>query len=201
MIVLGIAGGTASGKTTVTDAFVASLGKRASLISHDCYYRTLPEAFHAHPERYNFDEPAALESTLLALHIEQLRRGETAMIPTYDFAAHARSGATPLSPTPILVVEGILLFADDALANAFDKRVFVDAPNDVRLARRVRRDVLERGRSVDGVLEQYLHTVRPMHETWVEPARHGVDLLLDGTAPIPESLDLLHRLLDGLHPV
>lgn len=175
--VFGIAGGTASGKTTVALELAERTG--ALLISHDRYYRDLVDASAA-----NFDHPDALDTALLVRHLEELRAGRTVALPTYDYATHRRATVVDeVHPRSVIVVEGILVLADPGLRGCFDLRVYVDAPDDVRLARRLRRDVRERGRSVEGVLDQYLATVRPMHLAHVEPSRVHADLVLDGTHP------------------
>lgn len=196
MIILGIGGGSASGKTTITQQLVDGLGDRAALLSHDRYYRPLPPAFHDHPETYNFDEPAALESSLLATHLHALRRGERIDVPHYDYASHDRSGSESMDPAEIVVVEGILVLAEHALRDAFDLSVFVACPDAVRLERRTQRDVVERGRSRESVLEQYENTVRPMHDKWVAPCEALADLVLDGTTDVSGNVRRILERLD-----
>jgi len=180
-----LAGGTASGKTTVAARAADQLG--ALLLHHDRYYKDV-----AQPRGHNYDHPDALDTARLVADLDALRAGQAAALPVYDFRTHRRQPETEqVEPTPVILVEGILTLADAALAARADLRVFVDAPADVRLARRVRRDVAERGRDVGGVLDQYLDTVRPMHEAFVEPTKASADLVINGTAPIPALVDSL----------
>lgn len=183
--VIGVAGGTASGKTTVAHALVQALGD-AVLVEHDRYYRPVPPGVD--PGRWNFDHPDALESELLVGHLAELRAGRAVDAPRYDFAHHARAGADRVEPRPWVIVEGILVFSDPSLRASFDHRFFVHAPADLRLARRLRRDIAERGRDPLGVLDQYLVTVRPMHEQHVEPTRAWAERVLDGTWPVGETV-------------
>ena len=188
-IILLMAGGTASGKTTIA----TELSKRlnAVLVHHDRYYKDIP-----HPRGYNFDEPAALESDLLATHIQLLKEGKPAKLPIYDFSTHSRISKTELVyPSPIIIVEGILVMSVPELRALADLCVFVDAPADIRLIRRIRRDVVERGRDVEGVLAQYISTVRPMHERHIAPCKDLASILLNGTAPIEESVSILENAL------
>lgn len=184
-----MAGGTASGKTTIAQALSDEIG--AVIIHHDRYYRNIP-----HPRGYNFDEPQALDNVLLATHLELLKQGLEAHLPIYDFPTHSRLPQTEiLEPAPLIVVEGILSLASEEIESLGDHRIFVDAPDDIRLARRLKRDVVERGREVDGVLNQYMNTVRPMHWLHVVPSKTKAELILDGTAPISESTARIIALL------
>jgi uridine kinase len=183
--VVGVAGGTASGKTSVAERLARRFG--ALLVSHDRYYRDF-----ADPSVANFDHPDSLETTLLVAQLDGLRRGETVSLPRYDFTVHRRAPEVDVvEPRPLVVVEGILVLADAALRGRFDLRVYGDAPDDIRFIRRLRRDLAERGRTVDGVVAQYLATVRPMHEAFVVPSKAHADVVLDGMAP-------LDGLVDGL---
>lgn len=175
-----IAGGSGSGKTSLTRALVGLLGRdRCAVLDHDSYYRDLA---HLPPEvraDANFDHPESLENDLMAQHIERLRLGLPVERPVYDFTTHTRrAGTTRVEARPVILCEGILLLAVAELRSAFDLRVFVDTPADVRALRRVRRDIVERGRTVESVVHQYLESVRPMHERFVEPARASADLVL-----------------------
>lgn len=186
VMVLGVAGGTASGKTTLAMALAGRLGDRASLLMHDRYYKTLdhdcpPDA----PER-NFDHPDSLDTARMVADVDALRAGQATRVPTYDFSRHARCDEAEwewMQPRPVLIVEGILVLADEALRQRMDYKVYVHAPDDIRLSRRIRRDVAERGRTVESVLTQYEATVRPMHERFVLPSRTRADLVLSGLAP------------------
>ncbi|RKY19782.1 MAG: uridine kinase [Planctomycetota bacterium] len=177
---IGVAGGSGSGKTTVARTLLAGLdGDGLALLMQDAYYRDLPS--HA-PEfilGYNFDHPDSLELSLLAQHLAELKAGRAVDVPIYDFATHTRTERTQrVEPGPVIMVEGILLFALPELRAQFDLSVFVDTDADVRLARRVRRDVAERGRSWDDVLRQWEQTVRPMHQEFVEPSRRWADVIV-----------------------
>jgi uridine kinase len=185
--VIGIGGGTASGKTTLAAALAQALGDQAVLVVHDRYYRTLP-AFHAHdPSTFNFDHPESLETTRLVADLDRLRAGARASLPRYDFRTHSRELVEEdVDPRPLIIVEGILVLSDAELRRRFDLSVFVDTPDDVRLLRRLRRDIAERGRTVDDVLAQYERTVRPMHEQFVRPSRDHAQVVLDGTHPVPD---------------
>ena len=188
-LVVGIAGGTASGKTTVARRLAERC--EALLVSHDRYYRDF-----AVPASANFDHPASLETALLVEHLDALREGRPAELPTYDFPTHRRlPHRERVEPRPVIVVEGILVLAEAALRDRLALRVVVDAPDDLRFIRRLERDMAERGRSVESVIRQYVATVRPMHEAHVAPTRGHAHLLLDGTRPVDALVD---RLLDHL---
>lgn len=185
-VVIGMAGGSASGKTTAAAVLARRLGERCLLVQHDRYYRPLAEG--TDPAAHNFDHPDALESDRLAADLDALRAGRRARLPRYDFATHRREDRwDDADPRPVVLVEGILVLADPVLRAALDHRVFVHAPDDVRLVRRIRRDLAERGRALADVLHQYERTVRPMHEAHVAPSRVHADLVLDGTRD-PEGL-------------
>lgn len=177
---LAIAGGSGSGKTSLTRALVGQLGPtQCAVLDHDSYYRDLAHQPLAVRAETNFDHPESLENELLAEHLAALRAGRAVERPCYDFATHTRTSLTRrIEPKAVIVVEGILLLAVPELRDAFDLRVYIDTPADVRALRRVQRDIVERGRTVESVVQQYLATVRPMHERFVEPARSTADLVL-----------------------
>lgn len=186
---IGIAGGSGSGKTTITAALLDALGEEAALLQHDWYYRDQPACSPEARARLNFDHPDAQETALLAAHLDRLRRGNAVDAPQYDFATHTRAPNTVrVEPRPVIVVEGINTLASPELRARFDLAIFVDAPADIRFIRRLQRDIAERGRTVESVIRQYLEQVRPMHETFVEPCRDSAGLILSGEAPVAESV-------------
>ena len=173
-ILVGVAGGTASGKTTICRLAAAELG--ATVLTHDQYYRDVPT-----PRNHDFDIPEALDTALLLSHLGALRAGEAIEAPVYDFRTHTRSAQIQrIEPGGIVIVEGILVLADFMLREAFDFTVFVHADDDVRLGRRIRRDTAERGRTWDDVLRQWFQSVRPAHKRYVAPCRDLAHLVLDG---------------------
>lgn len=189
-LVIGIAGGTGSGKTTLARALVAELGpERCALIEHDAYYRDLSRMSLGQRSAVNFDHPDALDSDLLVRHLETLRDGRGVDVPVYDFGSHTRlPDVERVPPRPVVVVDGILLFAVPRLRESFDLRVFVEAPSDLRFIRRLQRDTVERARTVDSVCRQYLNTVRPMHEQMVEPSRRHAHLVVSGVSLVAEAV-------------
>ena len=179
-LILGIAGGTGAGKTTIARAVVAELPQAAvTLIEHDNYYRDRPDLDLEQRAQLNYDHPDSLENPLLIKHLQALCRGEVIERPNYDFVHHRRKAETTrVQPTKVIVVEGILIFADPDLRAQFDILIFVDTPADIRLLRRIRRDMERRGRSFDDIRRQYAKTVRPMHEAFVEPSRRYADVII-----------------------
>ncbi|MEE8490561.1 MAG: uridine kinase [Acidimicrobiia bacterium] len=179
-LVLGIAGGTGSGKTTVVDAILEALaGEPVAFIEHDAYYRDLQHLDFEERAAQNFDHPDAFETELMVEHIHQLRKGIAIDKPVYDYATHLRtSQTTRVEPAPVLVVDGILVLSEERLRDAMDLKIFVDTDADVRLVRRIQRDIKERGRSPESVLEQYMTTVRPMHLQFVEPSKRYADIII-----------------------
>ncbi len=179
MLCIGFAGGSGSGKTTLVRSLVARFAPYATLLSHDDYYKAHDDIPYSQRVAINYDEPDALDTALFFTHLTALRNGKTILRPTYDFEVHNRSDHfVPVTPTPILLAEGILLFTDDAVASLFDLRVFVDTDADIRFIRRMYRDTTERGRSLESVVAQYQNTVKPMHEKYVEPQRRAAHLII-----------------------
>ena len=184
-----IAGGTASGKSSIVDRFVRDTG--AVHLGHDRYYFDVSE-----PEGHDFDHPDSLDTDRLLQDLTRLKRGETAELPVYDFASHTRTSRVEvMAPAPLIVVEGILVMSDPRLVAIADLTVFVDAPESVRLERRLARDVAERGRTPESVMAQYEATVRPNHDRFVEPCRSIADVILDGCDPLSASVERLKRVL------
>jgi len=172
IMVMGIAGGSGSGKTTLVKNLVDKFGDVITVISHDNYYKRRDELTYEERSLLNYDEPAAFETELMVEQLQQLRQGESVECPVYDFTVHNRSNETVrITPSKVILVEGILIFADSALRNLMDIRIFVDADADIRICRRIKRDVNKRGRSLDSVIQQYQQTVKPMHEKYVEPSK------------------------------
>ena len=177
--VVGVAGGSGSGKTTLTQRITDCFGSRVSLVHHDNYYRAHDDLTYDERAKLNYDCPEAFETELMAEHLRLLRAGRSVHCPVYDFTVHNRSGEIEvIEPRPVILVEGILIFADPALAELMDLKIFVDTDADVRLARRILRDVEERGRTVRSVVDQWQATVKPMHEMYVEPSRKKADVIV-----------------------
>ena len=179
-VVIGIAGGSGSGKTTVQRRIMERFGpRRIALLDHDAYYRDLGHLAPEQRARFNFDHPDALETGLMVEHLDALLAGQAVEKPTYSFATHARLDATEtIAARPVVLVDGILVLAEPALRERMDVKLYVDAPDDVRLMRRIERDLHERGRSIEAVLEQYRRTVRPMHLEFVEPSKRHADVII-----------------------
>ncbi len=179
-LVIGIAGGTGSGKTTIADVVMSRIGaEHIAFLPHDAYYRNLDDLPLAQRDLVNFDHPDSLDTDLMISHLKKLRAWEKVNIPVYDFTRHERTPETmPLEPHPVILVEGILVFAEPKLRDMFDVKIFVDTPPDVRFIRRLQRDIQERGRSMDSVIQQYQTTVRPMHEEFVETSKHFADVII-----------------------
>jgi len=179
ILVIGIAGGSGSGKTTLMKNLVQKFGEDVTVVSHDNYYKRHDELTYEERCLINYDEPAAFETDLMARHLDALRRGEAIECPVYDYTVHNRSDAVVrIVPKPVIIVEGILIFADEGLRDLMDIRIFVDTDADIRLCRRIKRDVNKRGRTLESVLTQYQQTVKPMHERYVEPSKKFANLVV-----------------------
>jgi len=191
--VIGIAGGTGAGKTTLAHTLKNQFGDTAVLIAHDAYYRDQSHLPPAERAKTNFDAPDALETDLMISHLEQLRSGHSVRIPEYDFATHTRvvDGGRKIVPVPIVIAEGILLLSEPGIVELADLKVFVDTDDDERILRRIRRDVYERGRSVASVMDQYLATVKPMHERYVGPSRSAADLVVNGGGDTAKAVEVI----------
>lgn len=182
ILVIGIAGGSGSGKTTLMNNIIAEFGDAVTVLSHDNYYKRHDELSYEERCLLNYDEPNAFDTSLMVYQLEQLRHGVAIDCPTYDFTVHNRSNQTiHIVPSRVIIVEGILIFENEALRDLMDIRIFVDTDADVRLCRRIKRDVNKRGRSMESVLAQYQTTVKPMHEQYVEPSKkHAHLIVLEG---------------------
>ncbi|MFN0158576.1 MAG: uridine kinase [Bacteroidota bacterium] len=179
-LTVGIAGGSSSGKTTVTREIADALGPSSiALLQHDAYYRDLADFDGVPADQINFDHPDAYDTSLFIRHLQQLKDNLPIQQPVYSYTTYRRTGETrTVEPRPIIIVEGILIFADQALRNLLDIKVYVDTDDDERILRRIRRDVLERGRSVESVMNQYMRTVKPMHLEFVEPSNRWADVII-----------------------
>ena len=190
--IIGIAGGTGSGKTTLTRRLKERFGEDVSVVSHDNYYKRHDELPYEERCRLNYDHPDAFDTELMVEQIEALRRGETIACPVYDFTVHNRSDDTLLiAPTSVIILEGILLFADARLRELMDVRIFVDTDADVRILRRVVRDVNKRGRTLESVVQQYITTVKPMHEQFVEPSKRFAHIIVPEGGKNLVALDMI----------
>ena len=192
ILVIGIAGGTGSGKTTLMNNLITEFAGSVTVLSHDNYYKRHDELTYEERCRLNYDEPAALETDLMARHLDCLRRGEAIDCPVYDFTVHNRSDETIcISPEKVIIVEGILIFENKELRDLMDIKVFVDTDADVRLCRRILRDVEERGRTLESVVTQYQTTVKPMHEMYVEPSKKFADIIIPEGGENKVALDMI----------
>jgi len=181
-IIVGVAGGSGSGKTAFCQSIFEQVGEpHVSYLSHDSYYRDYPDLARAERRRINYDHPDALENELSVAHLKALKAGHAVKVPIYDFVNHRRKEETrPIELKPILLLEGILVLVDERLRELMTLKIYLDAPPDVRFIRRLERDIAERGRTVEGVIQQYLSTVRPMHLKFVEPSKRHADLIIPG---------------------
>ncbi len=179
-VALGVAGGTGSGKTTVARAILQSVGReRIAYLAQDSYYKDVDWQSEEQLKRHNFDHPSALDNDLLVEHLRRLKTGEPIEVPVYDFVRHRRTAEREaVEARPVILLEGILLYAEPRLRELLDFKIYVDTDADVRLLRRIRRDLNERGRSLDDVFRQYLGTVRPMHLEFVEPSKRWADVIV-----------------------
>ena len=198
--VIGVAGGSGSGKTTVVRRIVESIGDdQVTVLEHDRYYRDRNDLRLEERAALNYDHPDSLETDLLVRHVEALRGGEAVKVPVYDFARHARQPDTrTVSPRRALIVEGILIYTDAALRRLMDVKVFVDTDDDTRFIRRLQRDISERGRTLQSVIDQYLGTVKPMHLEFVEPSKRYADIIIPQGGHNAVAIDMLLTLIRGL---
>jgi len=179
ILVIGIAGGSGSGKTTLLKNIIQTFGPAVTVLSHDNYYKRHDEMTYEERCKVNYDEPAALETDLMVRQLEQLRQGKEILCPVYDFTVHNRSDETVLiKPERVIIVEGILIFENKDLRDLMDIKIFVDTDADIRICRRIKRDVNKRGRSLESVIMQYQETVKPMHEKYVEPSKKYADIVV-----------------------
>ena len=203
ILVIGIAGGSGSGKTTLMKNLMERFGDVITVLSHDNYYKRHDDLTYEERSQLNYDEPAAFETTLMVQQLSQLRSGQEIDCPVYDFTVHNRSDEVlRIQPHPVIIVEGILIFADEKLRDLMDIRIFVDTDADIRVCRRIKRDVNKRGRSIESVIAQYQQTVKPMHEKYVEPSKKYAHIVVPEGGKNAVALDMIkgyiQRHLDAL---
>ena len=206
ILVIGIAGGTGSGKTTLMSNIMAQFEGMVTVLSHDNYYKRHDELTFEERSGLNYDEPDAIETSLMVEHLIQLKNGQAIDCPVYDFTRHNRSDETiRLESKPVIIVEGILIFENEPLRELMDIRLFVDTDADVRLCRRIKRDVTKRGRTLESVLAQYQATVKPMHEKYVEPSKKYANVVIPEGGKNMVALDMIlgriQKHLDGMTAV
>ena len=203
-LVIGIAGGTGSGKTTLMKNLIDKFGDVITVLSHDNYYKRHDELTFEERCQLNYDEPSALDTSLLVYQLDQLIHGQSIDCPVYDFVQHNRSNEKiHVIPKQVILVEGIMIFADEDLRNLLDIKIFIDADADIRICRRIKRDVTKRGRSLESVINQYQQTVKPMHEKYVEPSKKFADLVVPEGGKNKVALEMIEgyiqRHLDNLN--
>ncbi|MGB2954630.1 MAG: uridine kinase [Anaerolineales bacterium] len=199
-LVFGIAGGTGSGKTTIADYILKTVGpEKIAFLPHDAYYRDQTGLTQEERAQVNFDHPSSLETELLIEHINKLRNKEAIQLPNYDFKTHTRTQDTiTIKPQPIIVIEGILIFAEPELRDLFDLKIYVDTDADIRFIRRLKRDIEERGRTTESVINQYLDTVRPMHLEFVEPSKRYASVIIPEGGYNTVALDLIVARIESM---
>jgi uridine kinase len=199
-LIIGIAGGTGSGKTTVANAILKRVGSnRIAFLAHDAYYRELGHLSLEERRQINFDHPDSLETDLLVQHLQQLKTWQAVEMPVYDFTRHSRTDRTVhIEPRPVILVEGILIFYEAALRPLFDVKIYVDTDADIRFIRRLQRDIVERGRTAESVVQQYLNTVRPMHMEFVEPSKRYADVIIPEGGLNTVALDMVTARIEAL---
>lgn len=192
VMVIGIAGGTGSGKTTITKKLMQRFGSNVSVIYHDNYYKAHHDMPFEQRSKLNYDHPNAFDTDMLVEAIKELKQGRAVTCPVYDYSIHDRTDKTiTIKPTNVIVVEGILIFQSRELCQQMDIKIYVDTDADVRILRRITRDVRDRGRSLEGVINQYLSTVKPMHEQFVEPSKRNADIIIPEGGHNQVALDMV----------
>ena len=199
-LVIAIAGGTGSGKTTISNAIIERVGrKNIAVLSHDAYYRDRVDLPLKKRAKLNYDHPDSLETELLVKHVKTLKKDHIAEMPVYDFTTHSRKKETiSVKPQPVILVDGILIFVEKELRKLFDVKIFVDTDPDIRFIRRLQRDIRERGRTQESVIKQYLKTVRPMHLEFVEPSKRYADVIIPEGGMNQVALDMVTARIEGL---
>ena len=192
IMVIGIAGGSGSGKTTLAENIISHFGGNLSVLRHDDYYRAQRDIAPSERATLNYDHPSAFETELLVRHIDELKAGRPIESPIYDYSVHDRSDKTrTVEPTPVILLEGILIFENEELLSRLDLKIYVDTDADVRILRRLMRDIKERGRTLDSVVMQYLSTVKPMHEAFVEPTKKRADIIVPAGGNNPAAYGMI----------
>ena len=199
VMVIGIAGGSGSGKTTLTNQIVSRFSDEVTVVTHDNYYKAHDEMTYEERCRLNYDHPNAFDTELMIEHLKQLKEGKSVECPIYDYTIHNRSKNTlTIAPAKVIIVEGILIFENKELCDQMDIRIFVDTDDDLRIIRRIRRDVMERARSLDSVINQYLETVKPMHEQFVEPSKKNASIIVPEGGYNRVALEMLNERIHAL---
>ncbi len=194
--IIGIAGGSGSGKTTVADKLYKKFPDQSVVIKHDFYYKDFSQLTPDEKNKVNFDHPNSLETNLLIKHIQDLKNNKTIDLPQYDFATHSRIKKTIKTQSrKIIIVEGILIFVEKKLRDLFDLKIYIDTPNDIRFIRRLKRDISERARSMQSIIDQHLTTVRPMHYTFVEPSKQYADIIIPEGGQNKKAINILMELI------
>lgn len=193
-LIIGIAGGSGSGKTTLTNQIAAQFTEQVTIVKHDNYYKAHDDMDYDERSRLNYDHPNAFETDLMIKHLKALKQGESIECPVYDFTVHNRSKDTiTIIPNKVIIVEGILIFENKELCDLMDLRIFVDTDADLRIIRRIKRDVLERARSLESVMNQYMDTVKPMHEQYVEPSKRNANIIVPENAYNQPAMEIIQN--------
>lgn len=193
-LIIGIAGGSGSGKTTLTNQIASQFTEQVTIIKHDNYYKAHDDMDYDERTRLNYDHPNAFETDLMIKHLKALKQGESIECPVYDFTVHNRSKDTiTIIPNKVIIVEGILIFENKELCDLMDLRIFVDTDADLRIIRRIKRDVLERARSLESVMNQYMDTVKPMHEQYVEPSKRNANIIVPENAYNQPAMEIIQN--------
>lgn len=193
-LIIGIAGGSGSGKTTLTNQIAAQFTEQVTIVKHDNYYKAHDDMDYDERTRLNYDHPNAFETDLMIKHLKALKQGESIECPVYDFTVHNRSKDTiTIIPNKVIIVEGILIFENKELCDLMDLRIFVDTDADLRIIRRIKRDVLERARSLESVMNQYMDTVKPMHEQYVEPSKRNANIIVPENAYNQPAMEIIQN--------
>ena len=193
-LIIGIAGGSGSGKTTLTNQIASQFADQVTIVKHDNYYKAHNDMDYDERSRLNYDHPNAFETDLMIKHLKALKQGESIECPVYDFTVHNRSKDTiTIVPNKVIIVEGILIFENKELCDLMDLRIFVDTDADLRIIRRIKRDVLERARSLESVMNQYVDTVKPMHEQYVEPSKRNANIIVPENAYNQPAMEIIQN--------